>query len=206
VLLTPKAPKSGKKVILERIPLIWKALSFKYKSTCRNVLLFKSRFLMTVVSVIGATVLVFAGMGLLDCTSLMENTEVLMLISGVLIVFSAVLCALVIYNLTNINVSERTREIATLMVLGYDDNEVSGYIFREIYIMSAIGAVLGVPLGVLFIDFVFALIDFGSLGDIRWWSYVLTPCLTMLFSFLSTLLLRKKITKTDMIASLKTIE
>ena len=205
-LLTPKAPKSGKKVILERIPFIWNMLSFKYKSTCRNVLLFKSRFLMTVISVIGATVLVFAGMGLWDCTRLMEGAEMLRLISIILIVFSAALCALVIYNLTNINVSERTREVATLMVLGYHDNEVSGYIFREIYIMSCIGAVLGVPIGMLFVDFVFTAIDFGRLADVQWWTYILTPCITMAFSFISTLLLRKKIIKTDMNASLKTIE
>lgn len=205
-LLIPKAPKSGKKVFLERIPLIWNRLSFKYKSTLRNVLLFKSRFFMTVVSVIGSTVLVFAGMGLLDCAALRENATSIVMVAIVLIVFSAALCALVIYNLTNINVSERTREIATLMVLGYHDNEVSGYIFREIYIMSFIGAIFGVPLGVGFIQFVFNLINFGALGDINWWTYLLTPLITMFFSFLSTVLLRKKITKTDMNASLKTVE
>ncbi len=202
-LLTPKSPKAGKKVILERIPFIWKALSFKYKSTVRNVLLFKSRFLMTVLSVIGGTVLVFASMGLLDCA---EGTPSIIAISAVLLVFSAVLCALVIYNLTNINVSERTREIATLMVLGYRQREVTGYIYREIYIMCAIGALLGLPLGVGFVEFVFGLISFGRLEDIRWTAYVLTPVITMLFGFVSTLLLRPKILKTDMNASLKTIE
>lgn len=206
VLLTPKAPKSGKKVLIERIPFIWKRLSFKYKSTMRNVLLFKSRFFMTVVSVIGSTVLVFAVMGLLDCAMLRENATSLVAISIALLVFSAALCALVIYNLTNINVSERNREIATLTVLGYHDNEVTGYIFREIYIMSFIGVILGIPFGIVFIDFVFGLIDFGSLADINWWTYVLTPFITMLFSFISTRLLRKKITKTDMNASLKTLE
>lgn len=205
-LLTPKAPKSGKKVILERIPWLWNRLSFKYKSTLRNVLLFKSRFFMTVISVIGSTVLVFAGIGLLDCILKETGRESLASISAAIIVFSAVLCALVVYNLTNINVSERKREIATLMVLGYQDREVTGYIFREIYIMSAIGAILGLPFGVLFIDFAFALIDFGSLADITFKTYILTPCLTMFFSFIATLLLRKKIIRTDMNASLKTVE
>ena len=161
---------------------------------------------MTVVSVIGSTVLVFAGMGLLDCAMLESNSYSIVMISIFLLVFSAILCALVVYNLTNINVSERNREIATLMVLGYNDKEITGYIFREIYIMSFIGAVLGIPLGVAFIEFVFGLIDFGSLSDITLRAYLLTPLLTMLFSFLSTLLLRKKITATDMNASLKTIE
>ena len=206
LLLTPKAPKSGKKVLLERVPLLWNRLSFKYKSTLRNVLLFKSRFLMTVISVIGSTVLVFAGMGLLDCARLRENAFAISAVAILVLVFSAVLCALVVYNLTNINVSERKREIATLMVLGYHDKEVTGYIYREIYIMSLIGALLGVPLGVAFLDIVFGLIDFGTLSDINWWTYVLTPLLTMSFSFISTRLLRKKIVKTDMNASLKSLE
>ncbi len=202
-LLTPKAPKAGKKVVLERIPFIWKALSFKYKSTVRNLLLFKSRFFMTVLSVIGGTVLVFASLGLLDCAG---GSASIIAIAAVLLIFSAALCALVIYNLTNINVSERRREIATLMVLGYHDKEVTGYIYREIYIMCAIGALLGLPLGVGFIEFVFGLISFGSLSEVKWTAYVLTPVFTMLFGFISTLLLRRKIIKTDMNASLKTIE
>lgn len=205
-LLRAKSPKSGKKVLLEKLPLIWNRLSFKYKSTLRNVFLFKSRFLMTVVSVVGSTVLVFSGMGLLDCSYLLDGANSLVLVSVALIVFSAVLCALVIYNLTNINVSERTREIATLMVLGYREKEVTGYIFREIYVMSAIAALLGIPCGMGFIQFVFSLVDFGTLSDVGWWTYVLTPLLTMAFTFLSTLLLRRKITKTDMNASLKAIE
>ncbi len=206
LLLTPKAPKKGKKVILERIPIIWNHLSFKYKSTFRNVLLFKSRFIMTVITILGSSVLIFAGLGLLDCATHIENGMSLITISIALVIFSAALCALVIYNLTNINVSERTREIATLMVLGYKNHEVTGYIFREIYIMSFIGAILGLPMGVLFIDFVFYLIDFGTLQDIQWTTYVFTPLITMLFSFLSTLFLYKKIVKTDMNASLKILE
>ena len=145
-------------------------------------------------------------MGLMDCALKTDNATSLLAIAMAVIVFSAALCALVIYNLTNINVSERNREIATLMVLGYHSGEVTGYIFREIYIMSAIGAVLGVPLGVGFVEFVFGLIDFGALADINWWTYLLTPLITMLFSWLSTKLLRRKITKTDMNASLKTLE
>ncbi len=205
-LLTPRAPKAGKKVIIERIPFIWNHLSFKHKSTMRNVLLFKSRFLMTVISVLGSTVLVLSGMGLTDCSIKLDGGASLIAIAVTLIVCSALLCALVVYNLTNINVSERTREIATLMVLGYDDKEVSGYIFREVYIMSFIGAILGLPVGLVFLEFVFGLINFGSVADINWWTWILTPILTMCFTFLSTRLLYRKITKTDMNASLKTLE
>lgn len=205
-LLTPKAPKSGKKVFIEKIPFIWNNLSFKYKSTLRNVFLFKSRFFMTVVSIIGSTVLVLAGMGLLDCALKLGDSESIVTIAAALIVFSAVLCLLVIYNITNINVSERNREIATLMVLGYTNHEVTTYIFREIYIMSFIGAILGVPLGLGFISFVFDLISFGAIADINWYTWILAPLVTMLFSFLSTMFLYKKIVKTDMNSSLKTLE
>ena len=205
-LLLPKVPKAGKKVILERIPLIWNALSFKYKSTFRNVLLFKSRFFMTVVSIIGATVLVFSGLSLMDVSGKIENGETLITISGALLVFSALLCALVIYNLTNINVSERTREIATLMVLGYNNREVTGYIYREVYIMGIIGALLGIPFGLLFIDFAFSLITIGTISEINLLTYFLTPLITILFTALATLLLRKKILSTDMNTSLKTID
>ncbi len=205
-LLTHKAPKSGKKILLERIPFIWNHLSFKHKSAARNILLFKSRFLMTVISVIGSTVLLLAGMGLIDCALKISDATSIIAIAAALIIFSAVLCALVIYNLTNINVSERNREIATLMVLGYHDKEVMGYIFREIYVMCFIGAILGIPCGVGFLSFVFNLVNFGSLADINWWTWILTPAVTMFFSFISTLLLRRKIIGTDMNASLKTRE
>ena len=205
-LLTKKSAKVGGKVIVERVPLIWNRLSFKHKSTLRNVFLFKSRFLMTVTSVIGGAVLVFAGIGILNCAQGMENSTSLIFVATALIIFSLALCALTIYNLTNINVSERNREIATLMVLGYDEKEVQGYIFREVYIMSFIGAILGIPLGMLFVHFVFAQINIGNLSQIGWWDYVLTPLVTMLFSFISTKLLKGKIKRTDMNASLKTLE
>lgn len=205
-LMTPRAPKAGKKVLLERVPVIWNRLAFRYKSSFRNVFLFKSRFFMTVLAVVGATVLVFAGMALIDCASLREDATSMLAISAILLVFSAILCALVIYNLTNINVAERSREIATLMVLGYTEHEVAWYIYREIYIMSAISAVFGLPCGLGFVDLVFGMISFGTISQITWKTWVLTPVLTMVFSVISSLLLRKKIVKTDMNASLKTLE
>lgn len=205
-LLTPKAPKMGKKVLMERIKPVWNRLSFKHKSTMRNVFLFKSRFLMTVISVMGSSILVLAGMGLTDCVLKVDNAQSILSISIALIVFSAILCALVIYNLTNINVSERTREIATLMVLGYSDREVSEYVYREVYVLSFIGAVLGLPFGYLFLDFVFNFINFGAVADMNWWTWLLSPLITMLFCFISTRLLYGKIVKTDMNASLKILE
>ncbi len=205
-LLTPKAPPAGKRVLMEKMPFVWNKLSFKYKSSFRNVFLFKSRFLMTVISIIGSTVLVLAGLGLLDNTLKLDMGSSLVLLSTALIVFAGLLCALVIYNIANINISERNREVATLMVLGYHNKEVTGYIFREIYIMSAIGAIIGLPIGYGFIEFIFNFIEFGSSANVNWWTWILAPCITIFFTFISTMLLYRKVTKTDMNGSLKTVE
>lgn len=205
-LLTHKAPKIGKKVFLEYVKPIWSRLSFKYKSTVRNIFLFKSRLIMTLLSIIGSTMLVFASLSLLDKSFVLEGFSSVRIISIVLIIFSGALAALVIYNLTNINVSERTREIATLMVLGYRNNETTGYIYREIYILAVIGAIIGLPLGVVFVQAVFNYVYIGGVEDTNWWSFIITPIVTLIFAFIATLLLRRKIVKTDMNESLKVLE
>lgn len=66
-LLRPKSPKSGKRVLLERIPFIWNRLSFSRKVTVRNVFRYKKRFLMTILGISGCTGLIIAGFGLQDC-------------------------------------------------------------------------------------------------------------------------------------------
>ena len=206
LLLIPKAPSAGKKTLLERIPFIWNRFSFKYKSSIRNVILFKSRFFMTVISVIGSTILVLAGFGLLDCILNNSMAQVIAIISVALIVFAGALCILVVYNIASMSISERHREIATLKVLGYHNAEVVGYIFREIFITNLIGAILGIPLGALFMDFVFNLVDIGSLADVNWWTWIIAPAVTMIFTAITVLLLFKKIIKVDMNASLKAVE
>ncbi len=68
-LMRPKAPKSGKRVIIEKIPFIWKHLNFTQKVTARNIFRYKKRFLMTVIGVAGCTSLIIAGFGLRDAVS-----------------------------------------------------------------------------------------------------------------------------------------
>ena len=206
MLLIPKAPSAGRKTLLERIPFIWNRFSFKYKSSIRNVFLFKSRFFMTVISIIGSTVLVLAGFGLLDCVLKNTMAAVISIISVALIVFAGALCILVVYNIASMSISERHREIATLKVLGYHNIEVVGYIFREIFITNLIGAILGIPLGVAFMDFVFNLVSIGSLSDVNWWTWIVGPAVTLIFTAITMLLLCKKIIKVDMNASLKALE
>lgn len=206
-LLRPKVPKRGKKVFLERIPLIWNRLSFKYKSTMRNVLRFFGRFLMTVVSVACSTALVLAGFAILDCCLFQDIGGTAMIgISIIVLAFAALLNFVVTYTLTNINISERERELATLMVLGYQDNEVAGYIYREIYITSGIGILFGLPLGALVCQFIFVVMGFGSVPGISWFVWILAPVLSIIFTVLVTLMLRHKIVRIDMNESLKAIE
>ena len=69
--MRPKAPKVGKRVFLERIPFIWKKLSFTKKVTVRNVFRHKKRFLMTIIGVAGCTGLIISGFGLKDCITAM---------------------------------------------------------------------------------------------------------------------------------------
>lgn len=206
-LLRPKPPKAGKKVFLERIPLIWNLLSFKYKSTMRNVLRYLSRFVMTVVSVAVSTALVLAGLALLDvCLFGGVNSPSVMGVAVVVIIFAGLLTAVVIYTLTNINVSERNRELATLKVLGYHEREVSGYIFREVYIDTAVGIIFGYPLSALIMLLLFNIMGMGTIAGVSWFWWLVAPVLVLAFTFIVTLMLTPKIKRIDMNESLKAIE
>ncbi len=207
-LLRPKSPRPGHKVILEKIPVLWNRVSFKYKSTLRNVLRYKMRFIMTLVAVMASTGLVLAGLAVLDaCLFTDVGTNAMIGVAVIVLVFAALLNAVVIYTLTNINISERERELATLMVLGYQDSEVTGYIYREVYITSGIGVALGLPFGALLCFFVFKVMnDFATLSSINWFVWLLAPLLSLLFTFFVTLLLRRKITGIKMNESLKAVE
>ena len=206
-LLRPRPPKAGKKVILEKITFIWSRLPFRYKSTLRNVLRYKSRFFMTVAAVAVSTSLVLVGLGLLDlCLFHDFGSAAIMGIAFLVIIFAGLLNIVVIYTLTNINISERNREIATLMVLGYQNGEVTGYIYREIFINSLIGVLFGYPLSCLLNLLVFGVMGTGTLGGISWFWWLVTPLIVMLFTGLVALALRSKIVKVDMNESLKAIE
>ena len=206
-LLKPKSPASGRKVIIEKIPFIWNRLSFKYKSTARNVLRYRNRFIMTVAAVAGSMGLVMAGLALLDMCLFGDfgNASIAWL-AVVIVVFAALLTLTAIYTITNISISERTREIATLMVLGYYDGEVSGYIYREIYIDAVVGIIFGYGVGAVLMSIIFAIMGFGSLGGVSWYVWLVSPVAVLFFTFLVTLILRKRIISIDMNASLKALE
>lgn len=75
VLMRPKSPKSGKRVLIEKIPFIWKRLNFTQKVTARNIFRYKKRFLMTIIGVMGCTALILAGFGLRDAVSQMIPSQ-----------------------------------------------------------------------------------------------------------------------------------
>lgn len=126
-----------------------------------------------------------------------------------LIVSAAALAFVVLYNLTNINICERQKEIATLKVLGFYRREVTGYVFRETVLLSLIGTAAGLVAGVFFHGFVVqtAETDAAMFGRIIYpMSFVYSAALSTVFTGLVSLVLRRKLHRIDMVESLKAPE
>ena len=127
-----------------------------------------------------------------------------------LIVFCAAMLALIVlYNLTNINITERVREIATIKVLGFYANETASYVFRENILLTAMGALIGLVLGKLLHLYVMNQIRIDMISfDIRIepLSMLFSLGLTFLFTLGVNLLMRIKLDKINMAESLKSIE
>lgn len=125
------------------------------------------------------------------------------------VICAAALAFIVLYNLTNINITERIREIATIKVLGFYPGETASYVFRENMILTTFGVLLGLFLGKYLHLFVMNCIDIDvvSFGmDISLFSYVLSVALTYLFACLVNNVMRIKLRKINMAESLKSIE
>lgn len=127
----------------------------------------------------------------------------------VVILLSAALAFVVLYNLTNINIAERIREVATLKVLGFTRSEVSGYIFREVIVMTFIGALVGCVLGMPLTGYIAAAAEtaqmmFGRIIEPT--SFALSFVITMAFSIIVTLTMRPKLNQVNMVESLKSTE
>ncbi|MDD3429172.1 MAG: FtsX-like permease family protein [Oscillospiraceae bacterium] len=127
----------------------------------------------------------------------------------VLIISAGLLAFIVLYNLTNINITERQRELATIKVLGFFDKEVSAYIYRETLILSIIGTAAGLVLGVFLHAFVIrtAEVDLVMFGrSIYPLSFLYSAVLTMFFSVLVNWVMGRKMKKISMVESLKANE
>lgn len=127
----------------------------------------------------------------------------------VIIVASGALAVIVLYNLTNININERRKELSTLKVLGYHNEEVAAYVFRETTILSIIGTLAGLPLGVLLHAFVVETVEAVNLmlgRTISIKSFVYAVIITLFFSLLVNLILYRKLKKIEMVESMKAID
>ena len=140
----------------------------------------------------------------------MNNTlGVLNYVTLVLIVGSALLTFVVMLNLTNINLGERKRELATLRVLGFYDKEMYQYIFRENNTLAVVGAALGLAFGKVMHNFVIRTCEVDLVMFVRdagAASYCYSFLLTVVFSMLVNLMMRKKVRSIDMVESLKSAE
>jgi putative ABC transport system permease protein len=124
----------------------------------------------------------------------------------ILIFASGCLAMLVIYNLTNININERKREIAALRVLGFHQGEAAAYIFREITVLSVIGALAGLALGVPLHRFLIGVAENADLmfgRDISTAGFVLSALFTLAFSGCVDLLMLPKLRAIKMAESMK---
>lgn len=138
-----------------------------------------------------------------------DTIKIMDLVVVVLIVSAGALAFVVLYNLTNINITERIREIATLKVLGFYDREVSSYVFRENIILSVLGALVGLGLGTALCLFVIttAEIDEVMFGrNIHFLSFVWAFLVTVAFSLIVNLIMTKLLKKISMVESLKSVE
>ena len=127
----------------------------------------------------------------------------------ILIVSAGLLAFVVLYNLSNVNISERIRELATIKVLGFYDKEVYKYVARETIILTVIGIVLGLGLGYLLNYFILGTCEINILRftkDIHFVSYVYAVIITVVFTLIVNVVTYFALKKIDMIESLKSIE
>ena len=127
----------------------------------------------------------------------------------VLVISAGLLAFIVLYNLNNINISERKRELATLKVLGFYDREVTSYVTRENICLTLIGCIAGVVIGQILHRFVIvtAEIDLMMFGrEIKGVSYLYSVLLTLLFSVLVNVFMHFHLKKVDMVESMKSVE
>lgn len=131
------------------------------------------------------------------------------LVTWVLIISAGMLAFVVLYNLTNVNISERIREIATIKVLGFYDREVGEYVYRENIILTLIGGVFGLLLGMALHAYIMTTIEldgvmFGTKINIS--SFLISYGITILFSLLINIFMYPSLKKIPMVESLKSVE
>ena len=126
-----------------------------------------------------------------------------------IILSSGCLAFVVLYNLININVSERIRELSTIKVLGFFDNEVTMYIFRENIILTLLGILTGSFMGKVLYNFIINTAETDPmfmLRDVYMSSYIISGCITLLFAFFVMIMMHIKLKNVNMIDALKSVD
>lgn len=139
-------------------------------------------------------------------SSMIDSLDLLVV---VIIICAGVLAFIVLYNLTNINITERIREIATIKVLGFYKNETASYIFRENLILTFIGALAGLALGKVFHTFVMLQVQVDQVYfdiHILPLSYIFSMILTFGFAVIVNVFMSRKLERVSMTESLKSVD
>lgn len=212
-LFQEEAPKPGKTIWLEKIKFIWKPLPFRFKSSLRNIFRQWRNSLLTAVSIMLSTTLIFFGFALWDASNAMKSDSIysniassMGLISTAIVILALALGITVIYSLTNMNIEDRHRELATLKVLGYHSRECSMYTFREIIIISVFSSLIALPLSAALVWWLFDYLDFGSIQDVTFWTYLFSFLIVIVLTYVTNLLLFHRIKAIDMNTSLKSLD
>jgi len=127
----------------------------------------------------------------------------------VLIVSAGLLAFVVLFNLNSINIEERKRELATIKVLGFYDKEVASYVYRENIILTVISSILGLGLGIIMSTYVISTAEIDKVmfsRELNILSFIYAFVITMIFAFVTNLIMNKSLKKIDMIESLKSVE
>ena len=138
-----------------------------------------------------------------------DMLQALVLVIIVLIVTAALLAFVVLYNLNNVNITERRRELATLKVLGFYDQEVAAYVYHENIILTLMGIVVGVGLGTLLHQYIIHTIrvDMVMFGQhVSLVSFLISAVLTAVFSAFVNFVMYFKLKEINMVESLKSVE
>ena len=131
------------------------------------------------------------------------------LVTWVLIISAGLLAFVVLYNLTNVNISERRREIATIKVLGFFNPEVGMYVYRENIILTLIGGLFGLGLGRLLHIYIMKTVEMDAIMFgfyIKPSTFIMSYLITLLFSIIVNLAMYPLLNKLPMVESLKSVE
>ncbi len=139
-------------------------------------------------------------------TALDDTTEILNIVVWLLIISAGLLACIVLYNLNNINISERIRELSTIKVLGFYNKEVTMYIYRENIFLTLFGIIAGLFLGRILHGYVLATVELDMLmfsPEIHLLSYLYSSLITLFFTIIVGFVMYQKLKHVDMIEALK---